>query len=1455
MSSAAADERQPAVIKMPRDTPQATSGQDYAGVFEVHIFEEGALADFKLEGKGWTVLSFDPPTEKGFTQVGKLRIPFQAVPHDADQPIRLSFTYDGQRVSKPYELGPKYFGRFDKSRAVHSAGVRVEEELTLSSPQDADQAQASPSGGAVPLQFSGRFVYTRPDGEVVGADHIWFEVMDDDGLASDPLVDETIWSFHTDANGNFNSPIIWWDDCDVVGCDEPDIYIRFECDTSVGQVQDPGVMEEDWFWWTMNNIREDFTGESINFGTMSPPADEMPAVHIWNALVRGHRYIGNITGINVDHVDIQWPETGVSSRFSPDFDEIYMVADQQWSEATVMHEYGHHFIYNHSTYTPSDYCNDDHGDTPFCDYASGVPGCYASDVEKCTHCGWCRETDHDAWNEGWPNWLGDVVTRSYEQDYEFEDCTPYTAYGPDSLEGIGTCCQDSMEHDPFLTEGFPGSLLRDIEDEMDDKHDPDDNDNHRGDLTTDCLALGPDEIFTIVTQDQPTTPAQFLSSFRARYPQHTPGLWQTARNVHPSYVSGFPADTDPPGLVTGFSSPTHPSGVGGALPCISVAFDQPADDVTGAKGFSADFTTNPGGNVPIEDVNYPGPCVTQVTSGPKGFGNYYVSIRAVDYDDHWGPVETFGPLVVNGDCNSNGIIDLCDIECDARAHAQAVGLQCTVYESFCDVTGCGLSEDCNLNAVPDDCDLASGTSKDCDRNGVPDECDGKAGILINWADGDGSWHVPANWYKESECPDPPQPPVCDYTFPVNCSALPVTPDNVCIDNAFANITVDYTSGVTDIDVLACYESLSISGGAQATLKVNEPSWVDGDLDLTGNNSILEVVDSLDIGGLFTWTGSNVTSSARLKGAGITYASGGVHISEIVHLDQHHLILDGNSTSVSTTGRVDFISPSIFEIWPGSTYEHQGSTGLFRGWFDDMFVNGGTLIKSVDTGASSIYMFTSNAGLIHVKTGTLKFYLGGSHTGDFLAEPGAVLDFAGARHEFLSSSSIVAETVEFTPGVSGNNTIRGTYNVSGSSRFIGGNRTDFTHNANVVNYGPDLILNPADVRLDAVFGDPINFNSIAVRGVLYVNSGDPINVTTLTTGGTIRGPSEITVSGLLTWNGGGHFRGPGVVNADGPMVVGSGGSEKTLYKRVFNNASTATLLGGFTLGTEVVFNNLDTGVIDIQFDGGAISGIYQTLDNAGAIVKSAGTGTSTISAPTTNTGTVEVQTGVLEFYTHYNGHYIQTAGQTLLNGGDINMFGREPLEISGGLLAGTGIITGNVLNAAGTATPGLSAGQINIVGNYTQHAAATYKVELGGAAAGQFDLLTCTGHASLAGDLEVTLINNFVPAECDAFPVLTAGSISGQFENVNVTNLPPGMELRMIPSPTAVTLLVAQAPSDGDCDGDCDRDGADVTQFATCMTGPGGPLGLNCECADLDNDSDVDLRDSAHLQARYTGPIY
>jgi len=62
-------------------------------------------------------------------------------------------------------------------------------------------------------------------------------------------------------------------------------------------------------------------------------------------------------------------------------------------------------------------------------------------------------------------------------------------------------------------------------------------------------------------------------------------------------------------------------------------------------------------------------------------------------------------LIVDSDCDGNGVLDTCDLA--------------------------GGSADCNANGRLDTCDLAGGTSADCDGDGIPDECAGGDDCNLN----------------------------------------------------------------------------------------------------------------------------------------------------------------------------------------------------------------------------------------------------------------------------------------------------------------------------------------------------------------------------------------------------------------------------------------------------------------------------------------------------------------------------------------------------------------------------------------------------------------------------------------------------------------------------------------------------------------------------------------------------
>ncbi len=84
---------------------------------------------------------------------------------------------------------------------------------------------------------------------------------------------------------------------------------------------------------------------------------------------------------------------------------------------------------------------------------------------------------------------------------------------------------------------------------------------------------------------------------------------------------------------------------------------------------------------------------------------------------------TIGPLHALIDCNTNGIDDLCDIDCGPTGGTCDVAM----CGGSLDLTGNGIPDecepDCNNNGSSDQLDITNGTSPDCDGNVIPDECE------------------------------------------------------------------------------------------------------------------------------------------------------------------------------------------------------------------------------------------------------------------------------------------------------------------------------------------------------------------------------------------------------------------------------------------------------------------------------------------------------------------------------------------------------------------------------------------------------------------------------------------------------------------------------------------------------------------------------------------------------------
>jgi len=331
-----------------------------------------------------------------------------------------------------------------------------------------------------------------------------------------------------------------------------------------------------------------------------------------------------------------------------------------------------------------------------------------------------------------------------------------------------------------------------------------------------------------------------------------------------------------------------------------------------------------------------------------------------------------------------------------------------------------------------------------------------------------------------------------------------------------------------------------------------------------------------------------------------------------------------------------------------------------------------------------------------------------------------------------------------------------------------------------------------------WNNPTNWNPMSVPDLddsVVINSGS-VNVPgdakwgVLTlVGGILSG--TFTNEGTLTWSA-------GVIN--GKMTIAPGG--------VLNITGTASHFGGlldnygtviwtastrFLGGTDLAITNRVGAIFDIRTDcdinnGGGGSGPGYSYGSAmprfvnyGTLIKSAGTGTNSLSITTfENSGLLQIATGGLKFLHGYS----QIAGNTLLAGGSIS---GTTMNLSGGRLSGIGLINAAVVNGA-VVSPGASPGTLIINGQYTQTAAGQLRLEIGGTNPdSQYDRLHVTGTATLNGEILVCWTNAFVPSVGDSFQVMTFGSAVGSFATTNGLAFGNGIVLTSQWTSTSLTL--------------------------------------------------------------------
>jgi hypothetical protein len=327
-----------------------------------------------------------------------------------------------------------------------------------------------------------------------------------------------------------------------------------------------------------------------------------------------------------------------------------------------------------------------------------------------------------------------------------------------------------------------------------------------------------------------------------------------------------------------------------------------------------------------------------------------------------------------------------------------------------------------------------------------------------------------------------------------------------------------------------------------------------------------------------------------------------------------------------------------------------------------------------------------------------------------------------------------------------------------------------------------------------------------------NNPDPKFIDITSTLSISGGASAWNISGIA-FGTGGVLNNTGTLSITTPLLgyyVFSGGG-------TVNNTGTIDLQapgGDLMLDDGTTVNNQPGGTINLTGDSGisTVGGhTVGTIVNAGTFEKTGGTGTSTIATHFSSSGVVSAQEGTLSILhggpdssgTLAGGTWKAGALATLTLDGPITTLNATAVVQAlasfpglsslstidpGGTLeldATTLNLTGNLVNSG---TLDLGPGELAVSGSYTQQSTGTLEVGIGGTIAGSQLGQVVAAQANLSGHLDVSEFYGFQPSLGQAFPIVEAGALGGQFTAVDQAGVTGPLVFQPVSTSTRLTLV-------------------------------------------------------------------
>ncbi len=619
----------------------------------------------------------------------------------------------------------------------------------------------------------------------------------------------------------------------------------------------------------------------------------------------------------------------------------------------------------------------------------------------------------------------------------------------------------------------------------------------------------------------------------------------------------------------------------------------------------------------------------------------------------------------------------------------------------------------------------------------------------------------------------------------------------------ATIVADLFTNQGTVNVNDPEASIQRSGAALLNAVHSNQSTI----NISSGNALRSIFSNFINAGTITGGGSMNMDQGRFE------AASGSSIGAGTDVNMTNSIFAAAPGSTAT-GNVDIYGafngggPSVLEgtvpagitldVEPGVTLQSPAVTTTVNAGRININGDGAQLqVLPNDVGTNSTSRLTN--------TGTIEFTTGGgtqirSITGALVNQGSLVVNHPQASFQAPGGTNTPPRlTNNGTISISSGNAMRAIQSpevINGTGGAITGAGT-MNHDAGRLSLtGNSQISAPLDYNLSGAAGLDLT-SAAAASGNVDIAGGTSVLTGNVPSGVSIdirnaglRSMSSYTNAGTITLNRvTGDFANPTLSTEDGV-----GGTTETLTNTgtiaVTGNLSTPTISGN--LINQGTFSTSNPFVV---FDD-------QQETRPPKLTNAAG-GTLTVAAGSTfalwpggaqnfeNAGTVQVNGNLNPL------GYTQTGGTTTLAaGGALNLSPPEAVLLQGGVLRGSGNITGgDVVNSGGTLAPGTSPGILTLTDDYVQGAGGNLAIEVSGADAGTgHDQLVVGGTASLGGTLSVDT-SGFSPATGQQFKIIDAPAppasptVSGTFATIQPTG---GRTYAVAYGPTAVTLT-ADAP--------------------------------------------------------------